>query len=202
MDQPPISDQENALYQKEVNDQIIALFDVDGTLTPARNKISPEMRYIIQNLRKKIQVGIVSGSDMVKQREQLGEDVLDYVDYSFSENGLIAFRGHELIHSRAINTQLGEDKIKTFLNYTLHQLADLEIPIKRGTFIEYRTGMINVSPIGRNCSQKERDEFVIYDRQHKVREQLVAKFREQFKDYNLTFSIGGQISIDVFPNGN
>jgi len=29
----------------------------------------------------------------------------------------------------------------------------------RGTFIEYRTGMINISPIGRNCSREERDEF-------------------------------------------
>ena len=29
--------------------------------------------------------------------------------------------------------------------------ADIDIPIKRGTFIEFRNGMINVSPIGRNC---------------------------------------------------
>ena len=25
--------------------------------------------------------------------------------------------------------------------------------------------------------------------------------KENFKDYNLTYSIGGQISFDVFPNG-
>ena len=31
-------------------------------------------------------------------------------------------------------------------------------------FIEYRNGMINVSPIGRNCSQEERDAFEIYDK--------------------------------------
>jgi phosphomannomutase len=42
-------------------------------------------------------------------------------------------------------------------------MSDLEIPIKRGTFLEYRTGMINVSPIGRNCSQSERDDFEKYD---------------------------------------
>ena len=33
----------------------------------------------------------------------------------------------------------------------LHYIADLDIPIKRGTFIEFRNGMINVSPIGRNA---------------------------------------------------
>lgn len=34
----------------------------------------------------------------------------------------------------------------------------------RGTFIEFRSGMLNVSPIGRNCSQEERDEFEKYDK--------------------------------------
>ena len=34
----------------------------------------------------------------------------------------------------------------------------------RGTFIEFRSGMLNVSPIGRNCSQEERDDFEKYDK--------------------------------------
>lgn len=38
-----------------------------------------------------------------------------------------------------------------FINFVLHYIADLDIPIKRGTFIEFRNGMLNVSPIGRNC---------------------------------------------------
>jgi hypothetical protein len=33
-----------------------------------------------------------------------------------------------------------------------------------GTFIEYRTGMLNISPIGRNCSHAERDAFEEYDK--------------------------------------
>ncbi|GMP61553.1 hypothetical protein CsSME_00023971 [Camellia sinensis var. sinensis] len=51
-----------------------------------------------------------------------------------------------------------------FINFTLHYIANLDIPIKRGTFIEFRSGMLNVSPIGRNCSQEERDEFEKYDK--------------------------------------
>ena len=51
----------------------------------------------------------------------------------------------------------------------LHYIADLDIPIKRGTFIEFRNGMLNVSPIGRNCSQEERDEFERYDKGAGVR---------------------------------
>lgn len=33
-----------------------------------------------------------------------------------------------------------------------------------GTFIEFRNGMINISPIGRNCSQEERDNFEVFDK--------------------------------------
>jgi phosphomannomutase len=33
----------------------------------------------------------------------------------------------------------------------------------RGTFIEFRSGMWNISPIGRNCSQEEREAFAVYD---------------------------------------
>lgn len=33
----------------------------------------------------------------------------------------------------------------------------------RGTFIEFRNGMLNVSPIGRSCTQEERKEFYELD---------------------------------------
>lgn len=57
--------------------QTICLFDVDGTLTPARLTISPEMKNMLKELRKKCAVGFVGGSDFAKQLEQLGPDVLE-----------------------------------------------------------------------------------------------------------------------------
>ena len=83
----------------------------------------------------------------------------------------------------------------------LHYIADLDIPVKRGTFIEFRAGMLNVSPIGRNCSQGERDAFEQFDKEANVRKTMVATLRKEFADFGLTYSIGGQISFDVFPNG-
>lgn len=62
--------------------------------------------------------------------------------------------------------------------------------------------MINVSPIGRNCSQKERDDFEVYDKKHQVRAKFVKVLKDKFGDrMGLQFSIGGQISFDVFPRG-
>lgn len=73
--------------------------------------------------------------------------------------------------------------------------------MKRGTFIEYRAGMINISPIGRNCSYDERLAFAELDAKQGIRDALVKQLRERFDQYGLQFSIGGQISIDVFPKG-
>lgn len=162
---------------------------------------TPEMLEFLKNLRTKVQIGMVGGSDLVKQREQLGEGVLDMFDYTFSENGLVAFKGSELIAEASFQKHLGEDRLKKLINFILHYIADLDIPVKRGTFIEFRKGMLNVSPIGRNCSQKERCEFEIYDKSAKVRETFVAALQKEFADFKLQFSIGGQISFDLFPAG-
>lgn len=53
----------------------ICLFDVDGTLTPARQTISKEMLTTLAELKKKCTVGFVGGSDLVKQEEQLGHGI-------------------------------------------------------------------------------------------------------------------------------
>ncbi|XBI75710.1 hypothetical protein VPH35_069045 [Triticum aestivum] len=179
------------------NAEVLALFDVDDTITAPRKEVSPEMREFMKRLREIVSVGLVGGSDLVKISEQLGKSVITDYDYVFSENGLVAYRNGELIGTQSLKTYLGDDQIKEFINFTLHYIADLDIPIKRGTFIEFRNGMINVSPIGRNCSQEERDDFEKYDKVHNVRPQMVSVLRDKFSHLNLTFSIGGQISFDV-----
>jgi phosphomannomutase len=67
--------------------------------------------------------------------------------------------------------------------------------------LEYRNGMMNISPIGRNCSKEERNAFEEFDKDAKVREKFVEALQKEMADLNLQFSIGGQISFDVFPKG-
>lgn len=184
-----------------VNPGTIVLFDVDGTLTEPRKKAEPKMLEFMQELRKVVTVGIVGGSDLVKISEQLGDNAKSDYDYMFSENGLMAFKAGELLEVQSLKRELGEAKLQKFINFVLHYIADLEIPIKRGTFIEFRAGMLNVSPIGRNCSQEERDEFEKFDAGAGIRKTMVAALEKEFADFGLTYSIGGQISFDVFPKG-
>merc|ERR1711972_197952 len=174
--------------------------DVDGTLTEPRKVVSPETVEYLKKLREKISIGVVGGSDLVKQKEQLG-DSPNMFDYCFSENGLLAFKDGTKIGETSIVSHLGEDNLKRVINWALRYIADLDIPVKRGTFVEFRQGMLNLSPIGRNCSREERNEFEKFDLANNIRKTMVAKMREEFADLNLTYSIGGQISFDLFPTG-
>ena len=81
----------------------------------------------------------------------LSDLVLDLFDYSFPENGLGAYRLGKKLESANFIAYLGEERYTRLANFILHYIADLVMPMKRGTFIEFRNGMINVSPIGRNC---------------------------------------------------
>ncbi|KAK1769866.1 Phosphomannomutase, variant 2 [Phialemonium atrogriseum] len=182
----------------------ICLFDVDGTLTPARLSVSPEMLNLLARLRQKCAIGFVGGSDLRKQQEQLGTPdvaVTTLFDFCFSENGLTAFKNGAPLAANSFIKWIGEEQYKELASFILHYIADLDIPIKRGTFIEFRNGMINVSPIGRNASNQERNEYEAYDKIHGVRKAFVEKLRERFGHLGLTFSIGGQISFDIFPTG-
>ncbi|KAF8269858.1 eukaryotic phosphomannomutase [Lactarius quietus] len=179
-------------------------FSDHGTLTPARQAVSPEMHQLLKELRKKVVIGFVGGSDLVKISEQLtfsGSNAIDDFDFAFAENGLTAYRLSKPLESQSFIKFVGEERYKKLVNFILHYVADLDIPIKRGTFVEFRNGMINVSPIGRNATIQERLDFTDYDKVHGVRAAFVKVLQERFADYGLTFAIGGQISFDVFPHG-
>ncbi|XP_071954713.1 phosphomannomutase 2-like [Antedon mediterranea] len=184
------------------DESVCFLFDVDGTLTAPRQRITKEMDDFLCDLRKKVSVCLVGGSDQDKILEQLGgEEALNHFDYFFSENGLVAYKKGELLARANIQKHLGEELVQRFINYALAYLSKLELPVKRGTFIEFRSGLINVCPVGRSCSQAERTQFFEFDQKNKIRENMVSAMRKEFADTDLIFAIGGQISVDVFPKG-
>uniref|UniRef100_A0A8C9T4N9 Phosphomannomutase n=1 Tax=Scleropages formosus TaxID=113540 RepID=A0A8C9T4N9_SCLFO len=186
---------------ERVDTKTLCLFDVDGTLTAARQRVTPEMEEFLAQLRHKVRVGVVGGSDYSKIKEQLGDDVLDKVDYVFAENGLVAYKQGQLLSVQNIQAYLGEELLQDLINFCLNYMAKIQLPKKRGTFIEFRNGMLNISPVGRSCSQEERIEFFELDKREHIREKFVAVLQKEFAGKGLTFSIGGQISFDVFPEG-
>ena len=146
---------------------------------------------LLHRLRQKVAMGFVGGSDLRKQEEQIGRPagrpVTELFDYCFSENGLTACRLGEELASTSFISWLGEESYKKLVNFCLRYVADLDIPVKRGTFVEFRNGMVNVSPVGRNASTAERNEFEAYDKEAGVRAKFVQALKDEFGHLGLTY---------------
>ncbi|XP_069508867.1 phosphomannomutase 1 [Ambystoma mexicanum] len=181
----------------------LCLFDVDGTLTAAREKIDAEVDVFLQQLRERVEIGVVGGSDYSKIAEQLGEgdQVVRKFDYVFAENGTVQYKNGKLLSRQAIQDHLGEELLQELINFCLNYIALLRLPKKRGTFIEFRNGMLNISPIGRSCTLEERVEFSEIDKRDRIREKFVAALQSEFAGKGLQFTRGGMISFDAFPEG-
>ena len=183
----------------------VFMYDMDGTLTPSRNKMKEDMKAALKLYHKKgIKLAIVSGSDLPKIAEQIGEDMLPLFEYLFTENGLKTYHKGKCIHSNSLVETLGEKDYQILVNACLRVLSEVELPVKRGVFLELRTGMLNVCPIGRSCTQVERDDFEEFDKVYRIREKIVKKVQHVLHQQGITniiMSIGGQISVDVFQKG-
>jgi len=185
---------------------ILLLFDIDGTLTEPRKRIDVEMLQHLHSWKSLpgVTLGIVGGSDRTKAQEQLGEkEMTEIFEYAFSENGLVFYHQGILRHEFSLTHFIPQTTLNRFINYVLLYMCTLELPIKTGTFIEYRKSMLNISPVGRNCSQEQRDAFEIYDQKHLVRDTMIKDLKKEFPESEMPveYGIGGQISFDVFPRG-
>ncbi len=138
-----------------------ALLPVPVIVTsPSFQSVSPEMVTLLRALRKKVAIGVVGGSDFVKVSEQLTVPgskgllspscrlcvpsicvshepfcltriVTDDFDFMFAENGLTAYKLGIQLPSQSFIHFIGEERYKSLVNFTLHYLADIDLPIKR-----------------------------------------------------------------------
>ncbi|MEE6502666.1 hypothetical protein FKM82_004593 [Ascaphus truei] len=127
--------------------------------------------------------------------------VVHKFDYVFAENGTVQYKDGVLLSRQAIQNHLGEELLQDLINFCLTYIALLKLPKKRGTFIEFRSGTLNISPVGRSCNHEERIEFSELDKKERIREKFVAALQREFAGKGLRFTRGGMISFDVFPEG-
>jgi len=199
----------------------LVLFDVDGTLAVPGQPASHEIMELLATLREYYAVGIVGAGDFEKQQGQLGGPGLrDRLDFCFSENGVHSFRGKQLLHSKSISDHLGRDRWVAFKS-TLDEMllavrSDADALLKkaspgasivdRSTFLEERQCTCNVCVVGRTppLSKQERADFETADRSAGLRARLLSDLFTKFgplTEYQLHFSVGGQIGIDCAPVG-
>eukprot|EP00696_Hemimastix_kukwesjijk_P010131 gnl/Hemi2/2272_TR808_c0_g3_i1.p1 gnl/Hemi2/2272_TR808_c0_g3~~gnl/Hemi2/2272_TR808_c0_g3_i1.p1 ORF type:complete len:253 (-),score=86.58 gnl/Hemi2/2272_TR808_c0_g3_i1:87-845(-) len=179
----------------------VVVFDCDGTLTESGKNAGPAVGTFLGALRQRVTVAVVGGLTAAKMRERLGDAVFESVDYAFPENGLVAFKAGLPLAQVRLQDHVSEAGITEVINTALRYLADLELPFKRGNMIDFRTGLINISPAGRGLAPDEKVVWHSYDEQHAVRATMVAHMQQRLAHLGLKFSIGGQTGFDVFPVG-
>jgi phosphomannomutase len=172
----------------------IFIFDVDGTITEPRQKITPEMNETISRfLYPETPVYLTTGSNHEKTVEQCGS-LAFRVDGVFACSGNAFYMGGERIF---MNNWVPPQNV---INWLKSEVAKSPYPTKTGNHIEIRPGSLNFSVVGRNADPSQRIEYRDYDFEHQERMKLVTKFTKKFP--HLSAKIGGDTGIDIAPLGN
>ena len=198
----------------------IVLFDMDGTLTKARQTACHSLYTPLKTLARFSSIGILTGSDIEYVRQQM-KFIIDHSEIRYKLH-LLPCNGtkhyippnynheqHQLAYQVNMKNkmkQFGFDRLmKILIDYQNHICSHYDIPLT-GHFISYRGSMINWCPIGRNASIEEREEFINFDKKfsdNSFRSIILDQLNQEFENLNmkLTIKLGGETSFDIYPHG-
>jgi len=169
------------------------VFDVDGTLTPSRGKIDPQFEAWFSNFIEKEKVWLVTGSDYPKTKEQLGSEICESVVTVYNCQGNDVWFKGKRVNSKDFTPP------KELYSLMEGWLQASGFPLRTGTHIEERRGMINFSIVGRGATKDQRAEYVVWDKEHRERESIAYQINSDFND--ITATIGGETGIDIHRTG-
>ena len=171
----------------------IFVFDIDGTLTPARQRMIDEFASFFLQFSKENVVYLVTGSDHDKVLEQVPADILSLVRGVFTCSGNQYWENGCLIHENAFSAP---EKLLSYLKDTIKYTG---YHTKTGRHIEIRPGMINFSTVGRNCTTEQRKQYYYWDKEKGERKHMRDRIKRMFPELDCV--IGGEISVDIYPMG-
>lgn len=202
----------------------IVLFDMDGTLTPPRQKMNMNMEIMLRKLQEQgFDIGIITGSDMNYIKQQCS----NLFDLSLTDtskihflpcNGTKYYYNDEEKYSNNMKSYMGSkswNKLLCFLISKQNEIANknsMHMPLS-GHFFDYRGSTLNWCPIGRNATPEDRKVWEFMDKNNFIRNPLLKEIRE-YVEHNinfvgdtvasnmlLTIKLGGDTSFDIFPKG-
>ncbi len=166
------------------------IFDVDGTLTPSRQKIEHEFWAPFLIFCRNHDVYLVTGSDRQKTLEQLGLDICYTAKRVYNCSGSDVYEKDKNVYRD--NWELPK-KVENFL---MDELAYSCFPIRNGNHIERKPGGVNFSILGRDKDPMlGREEYMKWDKERLEREDIADRLRNQFPELNV--QIGGQTGLDI-----
>ncbi len=183
----------------------IYLFDVDGTLTPAKSKIDPKFSTQFLKWMENKEVYIVSGGSFTRIIDQLGRSIVEKTQGVFACMGNIFYQQRDQINSSGMDEWdiIYENKFippKNLYRSLNSYVLKSDYHTKTGNHHEVRVGMLNFSIVGRNATAEQRKEYAEHDAVKGERARIVTNLRKKYPQ--MDFVIGGAVSIDIFNTGN
>jgi len=174
--------------------KICYVFDVDGTLTEPRKKVLNTFEKEFLAWANGKQLFISSGSDYHKISEQITEEMLSVF------NSFFCCMANEVRDAKGTIVSKSEFIIPDELNGDLSQiLSSSAFPHRTGKHLEFRSGMLNFSIVGRNADFAQRKEYSEWDKFHGERDKIANFINKKYP--TLDASVGGSISIDIIEMG-
>lgn len=205
----------------------LVLFDIDGTLTNSGQIIQKDMIRIIEQLAStgNYVLGLVGGGTYEKIRFQI-DNAISYFKYIFAECGSVIYIKPD--NSKKDNIQINLNNSgfhssdnandqelvlkKNMLDYcdriilndiiktALIMIADMPI-IYHGNQIDFRNGLVYISPPGMQATEYERNIFIEQDNKHNLRKKLLSALKLLNINNSFEIALGGNIGIAIYPKG-
>lgn len=173
------------------------VFDVDGTLTPSRQKIDVKFAAWFEHFATHHAVYFITGSDRDKTIEQVGKPLYSLAQKVYNCSGNDIWEQDNNVYRSSWTL---DEKAKEWLEQKLKQS---KFPLRTGNHIEERPGCVNFSVVGRNATLGERKLYVSYDEETKERERIANEFNYIFglSSLEICAQVGGDTGIDIYPMG-
>ena len=169
------------------------IFDVDGTLTPSRQRIDTDFAVYFSTFCVDNYVYLVTGSDREKTIEQVGEEIYSLSKRVYNCSGSDVWEGEKNVYTSTWTLPHEAEK------WLRQECRISEFPLRTGLHIEKRPGMVNFSIVGRHATLGERKLYVKHDIKTNERARIAKEFKERFPDIEAV--VGGETGIDIFPVG-
>lgn len=165
------------------------IFDVDGVLALPNTPIEPQFMRWFEHWMLKKEVYICTNNTYQNIVPRLGRRIIDNCEAVFTSAGNSIWKENK---EHIVSTWRPSYELISFLESLLKMS---EFKTRSGPNIEYRTGLINFSLVGKTASEDEIKRYQQWDKISKEKKTFAESIKKTFPNLGVCF--GSDTSIDI-----
>lgn len=167
----------------------IYIFDVNAAVCPSNQAIDTSFKNIFERWISKNKICLISSNTYDNILPRVGRRIIDQCVAVFTCGGnVVRMAGKDAI---ADNWRPSPDLV----SYLESILKNSGFKIRSGPNIEYRTGMISFSVLGKTATEEERSRYKTWDKTNRERKTVADYINKNFSD--VTAVVSGDTSVDI-----